>query len=175
MQAPFHKLDRKIRISSAVVDHFSMTMLAGIFFVPDIIFQILKSNKDNSFQDPYDSGFAFIVYIGFALYFCKDVIQGQSIGKRIFKLQIINSVTGLTASPYRCFVRDLFLILFPIEIIMIFINPEKRLGDIVAGTRLVIADYSKTKKIDLLGVIIVFILAYLMIFCLYFIEIHFIK
>jgi hypothetical protein len=75
--------------------------------------------------------------IGFAVYLCKDAINGRSPGKRILKLQIIDNATGKAASPVKCFVRNIFIILWPIEAIVALINPSRRIGDLVAGTKLI--------------------------------------
>jgi hypothetical protein len=80
--------------------------------------------------------------VGFAIYFCKDIINGRSIAKRILKLQLVNNSTGEIASPIRCLVRNIFCIIWPIEVIVSMITPSRRIGDRVAGTKLVFYDPS---------------------------------
>src|SRR6476620_6557071 len=60
----------------------------------------------------------YIVLIGFALYFCKDCIGGQSVAKRILGLQVVNNNDGRVAKPLRCLIRNIFCVLWPIEVIV---------------------------------------------------------
>lgn len=75
--------------------------------------------------------------IAFSLYFNKDIFLGRSIAKRIFKFQIVDAKTNLPANPLRCFVRNITVIAWPIEFIISLINNQRRVGDFIAGTKLV--------------------------------------
>lgn len=134
------KLERGTRLGTMLLDHFFMTMIAGIFFIPEIISMtsnvlVHEQPKSNVF-----GGTSYIFLIGFALYFCKDCINGRSIAKRILKLQIVDNSTGEVASPLKCLLRNLFIALWPLEVIAALINPNRRIGDWVAGTKLVSYD-----------------------------------
>jgi uncharacterized RDD family membrane protein YckC len=138
------KVTSGTRFGSMVLDHIIMTMIAMIFFIPGMI-----SGFANAFTITHEQanpdifgGMRYIGLIGFAVYFCKDCINGRSIAKRILKLQIVDNTTGQVAIPLKCFVRNIFCILWPIEAIVALINPSRRIGDRVAGTRLVIFDQS---------------------------------
>ena len=50
-------------------------------------------------------------------------------------LHVVNATKGKEAGPWRCLVRNLLLMIAPIELIMLFVNSERRIGDFVAGTR----------------------------------------
>ena len=82
-------------------------------------------------------GLSYLGLIGFALYFCKDCISGRSIAKRALKLQVVENKSGNVAPPIKCFVRNIFCILWPIEVIVTLASPSRRIGDMVAGTRVV--------------------------------------
>lgn len=71
-----------------------------------------------------------------ALYLSKDALNGQSLSKRLLRLQIVNNTTGIVASPMQTLVRNLTYIIWPIELVMMCINPSRRLGDKIANTRL---------------------------------------
>jgi uncharacterized RDD family membrane protein YckC len=120
------------RFISAFIDHVIMTPLCMIFFLPGVIHWLITGTSVGSTICNY------IGLIGVAIYFCKDCYYGQSVGKRLTKLQVINCKTDEIAKPFRCLVRDLFIVLFPIEAIFMLINPARRLGDIVAGTKMVV-------------------------------------
>jgi len=53
---------------------------------------------------------------------------------------VVDHHTGQVATPIKYFIRDLFIILWPIEVIATLVNPARRLGDYVAGTRVVVYD-----------------------------------
>lgn len=99
------------------------------------------------------------------LIYSKDCIGGQSIGKRILGLQIIDEKNGEIASPFKCVLRNFFLILGVLDVIIVFFNPKKKsVGDYVARTRVII--YNKTLKntrltsgiLTVIGVLLFFML-----------------
>lgn len=133
------KINVGTRIGSMFLDHIAMTFVAMMFFIPQMVSEF--SNAFDVTHDLASSGmFGEISYfglIGFALYFCKDSINGRSIAKRALKLQVVENSSGRVASPFRCLIRNIFCILWPIEIIVTFVSPSRRIGDFVAGTRVV--------------------------------------
>lgn len=78
---------------------------------------------------------------------CKDCISGKSAGKRIMKIEIANEKEGEKISAVSCIVRNIFVVLWIIEILVLFISKEKRIGDYVAKTKVV--SNSKVEKIKL--------------------------
>ncbi len=81
-----------------------------------------------------------LVYLslfGFSLVFFKDCINGQSTAKRLIKLQVVDNITGAIATPIQCFLRNLTVLIFPLEVLIIFAQPDRRIGDKIAGTKLV--------------------------------------
>lgn len=133
------KTNAGTRIGSMLIDHFAMTFLAMIFFLPGMISGFSTAFEINHEQTSPDifGGMSYIGLIGFALYFCKDCIKGQSIAKRALKLQVVENSTEEIASPLRCFVRNIFIIIWPIEVIVTMVNPSRRIGDMVAGTKVI--------------------------------------
>lgn len=79
---------------------------------------------------------AVIVLLAFSLYLNKDLLRGQSPAKRILNLQVIDNKTGQIASPLKCLARNLIFPIWIVEIPFIFINPQRRLGDYIANTRI---------------------------------------
>jgi len=153
--------ERGTRFFSMILDHFIMTMIAGVFFIPEIIRSISNILTHEQPNADFLGGMSYIFLIGFAIYFCKDCINGRSIAKRILKLQLVDNSTGQVASPLKCLLRNVFCILWPLEVIVAFINPSRRIGDMVAGTRLVIFEPTlEQPKINLSKVVLPFVLAY---------------
>lgn len=131
------------RLATMLLDHFFMTLIAVLFFIPGMISGFSDSLKVSHEQTDFDfmqGPMRYIGILGVALYFCKDIINGRSIAKRILKLQIVDNATGRVATPLQCFVRNIFCVLWPIEVIVAITNTSRRLGDIVAGTKLLYYD-----------------------------------
>jgi uncharacterized RDD family membrane protein YckC len=128
------------RLGTMILDHLFMTIIAMVFFIPGMVSGFSDAFKVSHEQtNPNFMGgtFGYIGILGFALYFCKDIINGRSIAKRILKLQVVDSNTGQPASPIKCFVRNLLCVLWPVEVIVAMTNTNKRLGDRIVGTELV--------------------------------------
>jgi uncharacterized RDD family membrane protein YckC len=131
------------RLGAMILDHIIMTIVVMIFFVPEMIagfadaFNVSHQQTDIGFME---GPFKYIGLFGVALYFCKDIINGRSIAKRILGLQVVDNKTGDVATPLQCFVRNLFCIIWIIEVIVALTNTSKRIGDRIAGTKLVYYD-----------------------------------
>lgn len=75
------------------------------------------------------------------------------------KLQVIDVKTNSVANPLKCLIRNLTIIIWPIEVIMAMIDPERRLGDKIAGTRIEY-NYSPEKlKNDWKKIVIAFLIS----------------
>jgi len=107
-----------VRIWSAIIDQVSLTF-ASLFF----------SNLSQGSVAVYMAIFLFSIFLN------KDVYFGRSIGKYLTGLRVVSVKTGNPASPIQCSVRNLFLLLWPLEALMLIFSPERRIGDFIAGTR----------------------------------------
>ena len=89
----------------------------------------------------YSSPIANIVFfILIILFINKDYFRSKSIGKRIFGQIIINKSDSKPATSLKCMLRNLTIFIFPVEaIILVFWNKE-RIGDSIAGTKVVASD-----------------------------------
>lgn len=121
------------RLASMLLDHFCTSF---ILMAPIIPFLFLGS-------DPGDQGamlgprFQFVFLGLMSLYFFKDSFGARSIAKRMTKLQVVDNRTGKAASVMQCFVRNLTIVIWPVEVLITIFNSQRRLGDFVAGTRVV--------------------------------------
>lgn len=114
-----------------------------------------SETNDDAGPDMFGGDFIYFSILGYALYFCKDCIKGRSIAKRIFKLQVVNNKTNEVASPLRCFIRNITCVLWPIELIFALTNTSRRLGDRIAGTKLVKFETKhKEAKLKLIQIIL---------------------
>jgi uncharacterized RDD family membrane protein YckC len=153
-----------IRLATMLLDHIFMTIIIMVFFLPSMIagfsnaFKITHQQANFNFME---GPMEYISLFGLGLYFSKDAFNGRSISKRILKLQVVDNATGQVASPLKCFIRNIFCIIWPIEAIVALINPGRRIGDRVAGTRLVYYNPAlEQPKASIGGVILSVILSY---------------
>jgi len=80
---------------------------------------------------------SFALALIYSFLFCKDVSGGRSFGKQKAGLCILSEKSELIPSTTRLILRNIFYILWPIEIILFFCNSGKRLGDLIMRTKVV--------------------------------------
>lgn len=108
------------RIISSTVDLFSLALGAMIFSVVE----------DFTFTPP-----VYTAIILFSIFVNKDIYFGKSIGKYFNGTRVVSVKTGSAASPIQCSIRNLFILIWPLEAIILLFSPKRRIGDIVAGTK----------------------------------------
>ena len=109
----------------------------GFWFMPiGIIFMICEittlSIFSSSLVTPWTIGYGILMF----LILNKDFYNSRSIGKRISGYIVVNK-KGLPASKTQCLVRNITILLWPIEGALLLINPSRRLGDFIAGTKVI--------------------------------------
>jgi len=147
------------RLKSIFVDISILFLIALIASIPYFVY--------NKFELLYYYNFEMALLN--SLYFCKDIFGAQSIGKRIFKLKVINTkinknedkVSTLELSSFRLLLRNLFVYMWPIEIILLMYQ-DKRLGDIIVKTKVVPFNQhvDRINKIDIFKYLFIFILLF---------------
>jgi len=113
-----------LRLGTMLLDHALICVLT----IPIIV--ILSFNSQDNFMSPYS------MIPVFTIYFCKDCIDGRSLAKRILKLQVVDNKKQSVATPFQNLIRNIFILIWPVEVIVSFFNQERRIGDRVAGTKL---------------------------------------
>ncbi|WP_440120347.1 RDD family protein [Tenacibaculum sp. Ill] len=128
------------RVSSMLLDHFIMCLLTiplGII-VSVIVFK---------FELTHTKSIGMILFsIPMFIYMNKDFLKAKSPAKRIMGYQIIDIKTSKPASEFQCFIRNLTIIGWPLEVIVGLINPQRRLGDFLANTKVITSDKEKLKS-----------------------------
>jgi len=115
-----------LRIAAFFID---MTFIMVIMFGAGFLIGIDRLNNNVVLALGY---MCFILL----LYFNKDIINGESIGKKLLRLKIYK-IDGGESSKILLFIRNLFLIIWFLELIVILINNKgKRLGDIITKTEI---------------------------------------
>ncbi|WP_118972653.1 RDD family protein [Taibaiella koreensis] len=130
-----------IRLAAMLLDHFLMT---AVLAIP--LLMIIASKFSQLFSGSVGVGnklwgsWSYLICTVMAVYCCKDSFNGRSPAKRLLKLQVVDHKSGLAATPLQCMVRNLFILVWPVEVIVTLVNPSRRIGDRVAGTHIVYYD-----------------------------------
>ncbi|PTB97352.1 RDD family protein [Marivirga lumbricoides] len=157
VERQLNQSSRKRRIAAFMIDHFVMTLL-----MVSVVFLALGPN----FIEENDFGKMTIVMLtvmipGFILYFAKDSIKGISIGKWIMGIMVRDDKKIDEIPSFgRLFIRNLFIIIWPVEFIVLAASHEKkRLGDKTANT-IVVKNPDKPSKLPritaLVGIVVAF-------------------
>lgn len=77
----------------------------------------------------------------------KDFLNGQSFAKRYYGYQVVHLATGLPATELQCFIRNVVILFFPLDILVAIASPRRRLGDLIAGTSLVKAEQTPPESL----------------------------
>ena len=93
-------------------------MLASII----VIFPIIMFDLPRAFS-----------LIGYILVIMKD-ISGKSVGKRLLKIKLVDTSGQQPLGKGSLILRNVSLILWPIEGIIMFFNHGRRVGDLIGGS-----------------------------------------
>ena len=113
-----------------LIDHLVMSILA--FIIWSVLSAIVNDKSDLSF------------WIILGIYLNKDGFINNSLGKSLLGLRVVGIDTNHETNGLKCLIRNLPIILWPLEVLMTLINKERRLGDYFARTKIV-----ETQKIGL--------------------------
>jgi len=76
----------------------------------------------------------FFLVLAFAYWLGADALKGQSLGKRLMKIAVVDDYTGSSCTLLQSVVRNLSLVLGVLDYIFVFFGSRKRLGDMIVGT-----------------------------------------
>lgn len=144
-----------------------MCFIVMIIAMPVFLIGFDKSMENDALMLSSKLDWRFILMIfAVSLYFNKDVIQGRSIAKRALNQEVVNIKNNDVASPLKCLVRNLTIVLWPIEVIVVLISPSRRIGDLIAGTRVdfVSGERDSKPKINFTRVALSILLGFIMLY-----------
>lgn len=145
------------RLVSFLVDYFIIILLMmGVhpLFLPTDWDMIPYQNVMGELYPMY--------LIGLAALLCKDVVQGISPGKALLNLRVSQTDEKFSyTSPKSLITRNLFLVIFPIELLLMVLDKKsRRLGDKYTNT-IVIEEIGepefRIQGVRILSVIVLFI------------------
>lgn len=120
-----------IRLVSMLLDHFILCFT----LVPLMTILVFATGSNVPFEMPI-----WPLYVAIAIYLNKDGVGGQSVSKRILGLKVVDAKTGQPANELQCFLRNMTIPIWIIEIIPVLISPSRRIGDVIAGTRTIVGE-----------------------------------
>jgi uncharacterized RDD family membrane protein YckC len=124
---------RKRRIVALLIDVWFFGYLTSLCMY--MVFFVLKTPWDTPFIQQGVHLSALIGILGFILFANKDAFKGLGLGKLLMGIRVVNH-SGAPASPVRTFLRNLPLIAWPIETLILVLNSNKRrAGDYLANTK----------------------------------------
>lgn len=137
------------RLASMLLDHFVMSFTIVPLVI--IVFVIIQLSLGDDLYSEYVGGNyrtgSMIFMLILCIYFLKDSYRGKSIGKRVIGLQVLNRSTNKPASTLQCFIRNLVIPIWPLEVFISLFSPTIRLGDLIANTKVVESDKENVKII----------------------------
>jgi uncharacterized RDD family membrane protein YckC len=126
------------RLSSMLLDHIIMCFLVAVVTLPVFLIVLAIFGREALATDMMEHALEVLTgFIVVVIYFNKDWFSGQSLAKRFMGQRVVYVRTGLPASRPRCFVRNLTIPLWPLEVLITLFSPSRRLGDWLAQTKVV--------------------------------------
>lgn len=129
---------RIYRLLSMLLDHF---ILSALLIPPILLVQFVF------FKGEFKYG-SFFFYLIMFIYYNKDTFKGKSPAKRILGYQVVDYKTHFPATQWQCALRNITVILWPLEVLVSLFSPKRRIGDILACTKVI-----KTEKEPVKGIL----------------------
>ena len=125
----FQKASIGRRLGAFLIDHFIFSFI----FVFVFIFEMLTFG--DSYQPPV-MPFIIALVLVFIVYGFRDIVKGQSIGKRVLGIGVRDIYDNFAVpSASRLFLRQVFSFIWPVEfLVLIFSSDNRKIGDKIAGT-----------------------------------------
>ncbi|WP_158602136.1 RDD family protein [Cohnella endophytica] len=131
------------RVCAFLIDHVIFTIVVVMIF-----FVIL--GQDNLDISAMPIKMIILLAAAFILYCSKDIINGRSIGKRVFGLAVRDDNNNVPKAS-KLFIRNLFTFLWPVELIVILVSQQKKkIGDRLVHTNVIVIRKNK----GILGIIL---------------------
>jgi uncharacterized RDD family membrane protein YckC len=129
------------RAVAVIVDTILLIIVGAIIVVPIVLLFLLSAPVILGVFSVLELlliGFVFLLGLGYFTYF--EMTSGQTIGKRLMHIRVIDPATGNPPAMEKALIRNLLriidgLFIYLIGLIIALTNDKKqRLGDMLAGT-----------------------------------------
>ena len=101
------------------------------------IFNDVNAKNNSGANNHFNFDFVpLVIFSGMTFFLLnKDFYDARSVAKRIFGYQVFDIQTNMPANSTKCMIRNITFIIWPVEAIIVLFNPQRRLGDFIAGTK----------------------------------------
>ncbi|MFK8008399.1 MAG: RDD family protein [Saprospiraceae bacterium] len=142
------------RIAAFFLDHFIASFCIAMVFL-----FFIEIEKGGELDESDFNLFIGIIFTMIICYFGKDFYKGISLGKWMFGLMVRDERNPAKVPSFlRLFLRNLLIVIWPIELILLFTNDGKRLGDKVAKTIVIENSNGARRGARLLTIGLIFLL-----------------
>ena len=140
------------RVGAFMIDH---VIIGSVLVVPFVF--IMSGMMETAPIETFIIAFIIIMLVGLFVYCLKDIVKGQSIGKRAVGIAVRNRHdTSQTPSVGKLFLRNILVYLWPLEFLVYLCSKEQtKIGDKLAGADV----YRISRKLKLSTIIISIVLA----------------
>jgi len=163
---PENKNDVLLRMKLMALDHFIMCAICSIvsiFFV-GIGYLVVGNPFESAAADSFFYFAIFSALTVCSIYLNKDAIKGKSPAKRSLGFVIVDYKTGEIAHPIKTLLRNITVVIWPLEVVILFFSTERRIGDYIAGTKLVADSKTLNTELKIGQIIIAFAIGIIFVF-----------
>ena len=121
------------RISAVFIDFGLAAVIQAVLMFLFIILPMIQNQIDSS--EALSRNFA-VTSIASLYMLLRDCLKGRSVGKRIMKLSVVPADNDRMPLTARLFIRNVLIVIWPVEVALL-LSGNQRLGDRIAGTRVV--------------------------------------
>ena len=152
---------RKRRILAFLIDHITFSFLAGI-----LVFFVLGGNWDEATSISIMMSMFIILSPILIIFFCKDSVRGMSLGRYILGIAVRNRADpNSVPSILRLALRNVILIIWPVEfLVLVFSREKRRLGDLATKTIVLRIPSGKLGLSKRIGALVVVLMLLVLLF-----------
>ena len=118
------------RLLAFIID-FMLFMFAFMFISMFIIYDDYFLFNEQFDKNCYIAYVVCLIII-IVLFIGKDMLKGQSLGKRIMKIKVV-TIKGESPRIWQCILRNLTFFIWPIEALLLLLD-KRKIGDVLAKT-----------------------------------------
>ena len=135
------------RIYAWIID-FVIICIIQALLTGILIIKLALGSTESFDYSTFFLRYLILTYCSMLLLIIRDIIGKKSVGKRIFRLKIVDKDTGAEVNKIKKFLRNVTWLLGPIEVIVYLITKE-RLGDKITRTSVVLEEH-KVENVKIL-------------------------
>ena len=120
------------RIAAFIID-YAVVLMIGCFLAVIINGVIFAISKNTAMMPTLIIALSLI----YTMLFCRDIVNGQSLGKSLFKIKVVDASTNEMPNLANIILRNVTIFVWFIDFVILIFNSKQRLGDFMANTKVV--------------------------------------